>query len=167
VKRQTVLVRILLLISAITVIAQSPRDDRGLMQYTQTTSGYWVDPSTGLMWAAKDNGKDVNWKNAIKYCHSLRLAGYSDWRLANMWELQPIFDNRINAPGRAGNRPATWHIKGDLFLTGNQWAYDWSRHASGYHYYFDFNEGKSDSQPSGAPYPYSFMRALCVRGSAD
>jgi len=44
--------------------------------------GYWVDPSSGLMWAAKDNGKDVNWHQATSYCQKLRLGGYSDWRLA-------------------------------------------------------------------------------------
>ena len=37
--------------------------------------GYWIDPSTGLMWAGKDNGKDVNWKKAVKYC---RIYGWQD-----------------------------------------------------------------------------------------
>ncbi len=83
--------------------------------------GYWTDPATGLMWAGKDNGKDVNWYNAIKYCRNLRLAGYSDWRLANMFELQPLYDETANAPGLAGrhdDEPAMWHVKGNLFLTG-------------------------------------------------
>lgn len=26
--------------------------------------GVWADPATGLMWAAKDSGKDVNFKGA-------------------------------------------------------------------------------------------------------
>ena len=161
-KRHPKFLLILIFIIATAASAQSPTDD---LSPAQNIRGYWVDPATRLMWAAKDNGKDVNWKNAIKYCRTLRLAGYSDWRLANMWELQPIFDITANAPGRAGQRNVTWHIKGDLFLTGSEWAYDWSKHSSGYHYYFDFNEGKSNDQPSGFPYPYSFMRALCVRGA--
>jgi hypothetical protein len=41
--------------------------------------GFWTDPSTSLMWAGKDNGKDVSSENAVKYCRDLRLAGYSDW----------------------------------------------------------------------------------------
>jgi hypothetical protein len=49
----------------------------GQAQETQVR-GYWVDPSTGLMWAGRDNGKDVNWHKAMKYCRDLRLAGYSD-----------------------------------------------------------------------------------------
>jgi hypothetical protein len=87
-----------------------------------------------------------------------------------MFELQPLYDKAANAPGLAGphdDDPTMWHIKGNLFLTGYQWANDQSKSLSGYHYYFDFNEGKSNNQPSGFLYPYSFMRALCVRGSGD
>src|SRR5271163_388287 len=73
----------------------------GVAQETQV-HGYWGDPGTGLMWAGRDNGKDVSWHDAIKYCRNLRLAGYADWRLANMFELQPIYDKTANAPGLAG-----------------------------------------------------------------
>jgi hypothetical protein len=132
--------------------------------------GVWADPATGLMWAGKDSGKDVSFKSAVKYCRDLRLAGYSDWRLANMAELQGIYDKSANAPGLAGQnggRTVTWHVKGNLLLTGNEWANNESGHTSGYQYYFDFNEGKSNNQPSGFPYPFTFMRGLCVRGSGD
>jgi hypothetical protein len=129
----------------------------------------WIDPSTGLMWTPKDNGKDVSWAKARKYCRDLRLAGYSDWRQANMAELQGIYDGTANSPGLAGpsknQRAVTWHVKGNLFLTGNQWADDQIGHSSGYHFYFDFNEGRSNNQPSGFLYSSSFMRTLCVRGS--
>src|SRR5579863_9611017 len=149
--------------------AQAPQQPQA--QETQVR-GYWVDPGTGLMWAGKDNGKDVSWKNAIKYCRDLRLAGYSDWRLASMFELQPIYDRTVNAPGLAGpgkGGPDTWHVKGNLFLTGYEWSksyrLDDRGKFSGYVYYFDFNEGKSNDDPTGFPYPYVFRRALCVRGS--
>jgi uncharacterized protein DUF1566 len=66
---------------------------------TQGTHGTWIDPSTGLMWAGRDNGKDVSWKNAAKYCRNFRLAGYSDWRLATVAELKIIYDRSANAPG--------------------------------------------------------------------
>ncbi len=131
---------------------------------------YWTDPATGLMWVGKDNGKDVNFKSAVKYCRDLHLAGYSDWRLANMFELQPLYDKGVDSPGltRRDNSVRTmWHVKGNLFVTGYPWANDQSKSTSGYHYYFDFNDGKSNDQPSGFLYPYSFMRALCVRGSGD
>src|ERR1700730_16317795 len=63
------------------------QEDRGQAQGTPVR-GYWVHPSTGLMWAGKDNGGDVNWHKAMKHCRNLRLAGYSDWRLATLGELE-------------------------------------------------------------------------------
>ena len=99
--------------------------------------GYWIDPSAGLMWSGKDNGKDVSWKGAVKYCRDLRLAGYTDWRLATLAELKTIYVPNANAPGLAGKEsPFTYHVKGNLFLTGDEWSserdYDDRGHPSGY-----------------------------------
>lgn len=130
----------------------------------------WTDPATGLMWVARDNGKDVSWKGAVKYCRDLRLAGYSNWRLATRAELGGIYDRNANAPGSAGkDNSFTYHVKGNLFLTGDEWSSerinDDRGHPSAYAWYFDFNEGRSADDPSGFPYPHSLMRALCVRGA--
>lgn len=160
---------LLLSVPAIVASAQSAPESQGSAQETQAR-GFWVDPSTRLMWAAKDNGKDVSWKGAMKYCRNLRLAGYSDWRLANMAELQPIYDKTANAPGQAGPRKKprdfAFHVKGNLFLTGNQWSSNYRMdnrgRPIGYAYYFDFNSGKPDDDEGG--YSYG-KRALCVRGS--
>jgi hypothetical protein len=156
-------------ITAIILAFQSP--ERAAAQDDQMR-GIWVDPVTRLMWAAKDNGKDVSWRKAMKYCHGLRLDGHSDWRLANVVELQGIYDKTVEAHGLAGStknsRAFTWHVKGNLFLTGEEWG---GHQVTGrmplesYEYHFDFNEGKSDRDPSGWPYPSEDMRALCVRGS--
>jgi hypothetical protein len=139
---------LLLAVAAIQASAQSAPDVQGHAQKTQAR-GFWTDPSTGLMWAGKDSGKDVSYKNAVKYCRDLRLAGHSDWRLANMFELQGVYDKTANAPGLAGMHddvPTTWHVKGNLSLTGYQWSNNQSGRTSGYQYYFDFNEGKSNNQ---------------------
>jgi hypothetical protein len=88
-----------------------------------------------------------------------------------MAELQGIYDKAANAPGLAGphdNDPTMWHIKGNLFLTGYLWSntdiLDDRGKPSGYAFYFDFNEGKSNDDQKG----YStFKHALCVRGSGD
>jgi hypothetical protein len=132
---------------------------------------YWSDPATGLTWAGSDNGVDVNWKRATRYCHDLRLGGYSDWRLASIGELEGIYEKAANAPGLMGpsgkGTAATWHVKGNLFLTGNQWSStrlgDDRGHPSGYASRFDFNEGRVFDGDE-----ISFRtnkRALCVRGS--
>jgi hypothetical protein len=136
------------------------------------THDYWIDPATNLMWAAKDNGRDVSWKGGVKYCRNLNLAGYSGWRMANLDELQGLYDQKAATPGMAGDkqhyRSFTWRIKGNIFLTGNQWTtlqrLDDRGKPSGYVYHFDFNEGIATDDPTGWPYGYVGMRVLCVRG---
>ena len=127
--------------------------------------GYWVDPSTGLMWAGKDNGRDANLHLATKYCRELRLAGYSDWRLATIDELQRINDKSVDAPGKAGYgrlRNVTWHIKGNIFLTGEPWSSTFRDDSQGYAWGFDFCNGIRWEEDTSF---YTGRRAFCVRGS--
>jgi Protein of unknown function (DUF1566) len=158
---------LLLVCAFIAVSAQSAPEDQSGAQETQKR-GYWIDSSTSLIWAGKDNGKDVRWKNAMKYCRDLRLAGYSDWRLAKLEELKGIYDKNANAPGRAGpgtGRPFTFHVKGNLFLTGNQWSSTQKiieGKPSGYAWRFDFNEGRDFG--GDELWFHTNKRALCVRG---
>lgn len=169
-KRKTKIGPILLSVVAMVVGAQSLAQERGLAQDIQMSRN-WVDPSTGLMWAARDNGQDLTWKQAMKYCHDLQLAGYSNWRLASIGELEGIYDKDANAPGLMGpsgkGTAATWHVKGDLFLTGNQWSStqknDGRGHPSGWAWRFDFNEGQSFDGDEVTF--HTNKRALCVRGS--
>jgi TPR repeat protein len=148
------------------------QEGRKLALVTQAV-GYWNDPSTGLTWAAKDCGKDLSWKSAAKYCRNLRTAGYSDWRLASLPEMQGIYDSGAFSPGLGAHEvtPTTWHVKGYLFLTANEWSSNPSRDGSvrsgGYEFYFDFNSGQSNEDPTGWPYGYEYRHALCVRGSGD
>ncbi len=135
--------------------AQSPKNDPELAQETQVR-GYWTDPSTGLMWAGKDNGRDTNWHTAMNYCHNLRLAGYSDWRLPAIDKLQGIYDKNAEAPGLAGkhgDERFTWHVKGSLFLTGLQWSsthvIDREGNVSGLAWYFDFINGRRNDDDAG------------------
>ena len=162
---------VVIFLFALGVIAQA-QENQSSSQDKQVR-GYWVDPSTGLMWAGKDNGKDVSWKNAVKYCRDLRLAGFSDWKLAALDELEAIYDGGANSPGENppsrwhGAEPMTFHVKGNLFLTGIQWTSsrrpDDRGKPSGYAWRFDFNEGR----PFGGDEEWftTNKRALCVRGS--
>ncbi len=134
--------------------------------------GYWTDPVTGLTWAGRDNGSDVKWKQAVRYCRDVRSGGYDDWRLANLDELQSIYDKSIESPGLMGAKqyhnvePATWHVRGGLFLTGNDWTSDRipddRGRPSGYAWRYDFNEGRAFD---GDELSFAMgKRALCVRG---
>ncbi len=56
------------------------------------------------MWAAKDNGSDINWATAKSYCENYRGGGYTDWRMPTQDELAGLYDagktqrNECNPP---------------------------------------------------------------------
>ncbi len=57
-----------------------------------------TDKATGLMWSKQDSKKGFDWKNALMYAENSELAGYTDWRLPNVKELQGLVDYDY-APG--------------------------------------------------------------------
>jgi hypothetical protein len=163
---------VLILLSTVAMIAgaQSSTQDQSSAQ-EMLARGYWRDSSTGLVWAANDNGKNVTWDNALKYCRNLSLAGYSDWRLPSIDELQGIYDDsgftarhpKDVVPALAGK------AKGRLLLTG---AREWSSnrvlddrgHSTGYAWEYDFPHGSRWKDPLGYT---GNLRALCVRSSGE
>ncbi|MFO7667715.1 MAG: SUMF1/EgtB/PvdO family nonheme iron enzyme [Desulfobacterales bacterium] len=58
--------------------------------------GTVLDKQTNLMWAARDNGSNMNWKNAKSYCENYRVGGYTDWRMPTQDELAGLFDEGKN-----------------------------------------------------------------------
>ncbi len=56
------------------------------------------DEETGLIWQRGESGA-FGWKDAIKYCDDLYLAGESDWRLPNKNELESSFAIQDQFPG--------------------------------------------------------------------
>ena len=55
-------------------------------------NGTVLDTRTGLMWAAKDNGRDIKWQDAKSYCENYRGGGYTDWRMPTQVELAGLYD---------------------------------------------------------------------------
>ena len=66
--------------------------DYGKNRLVDNRDGTITDLATGLMWTQTDNGKPLNWQQALAWAEGLRLAGHSDWRLPNAKELQSIVD---------------------------------------------------------------------------
>jgi hypothetical protein len=58
--------------------------------------GTVLDRRTNLMWAAKDNGSDINWRRAKIYCENYRGGGYTDWRMPTLKELAELFDRSVS-----------------------------------------------------------------------
>jgi hypothetical protein len=119
---------------------------------TQATKDLtWTDSATGLMWAGKDNGKNVTWPEANSYCQKLSLAGFSNWRLPSIDELSGIYDLKENVNG--------WRIKGGIAISGWEWTSN-TPSSSGEHRLFNFK----DTRNSPVLVVYS-RRCLCVRSA--
>jgi hypothetical protein len=119
----------------------------------------WTDPATGLMWARADNGSDLNWNTATSYCENLRLAGYSDWRLAEIGELIGVYDPSSNVGGSNAANGQPYYIRGGIVLSNRV---TWSASTSGPNdaWMFNFHSGTAFAGPRDIAY---FKRALCVR----
>ena len=59
-----------------------------------------ADTTTGLIWQ-KDYAADKNWQEALKYCEDSTYAGFTDWRLPNINELNSIVDYNYYDPASA------------------------------------------------------------------
>jgi len=152
--------------------AAQAQEERKLAQETRSR-GYWVDRTTKLMWAGHDNGIPVTWHKADSYCKDLRLAGYSDWRLATLDELATLVDKTATSSDRVGNTETfTFNlglpVRGGLSLSGNSWSNTREINRFGKRYgdgwFYDF----VNSRPSGdLPYFRNTKYALCVRRSVE
>lgn len=65
-------------------------------------NGTVTDSVTGLMWQQTDGG-EMTIENAIIYCDTLTLAGYSDWRLPNAHEAFSILNHQNTRPAMEDN----------------------------------------------------------------
>lgn len=64
----------------------------GVNSFVDNGDNTVTDNATGLMWMAADDGAVRNWRQALSYAESSTHAGYSDWRLPNIKELQSIVE---------------------------------------------------------------------------
>jgi hypothetical protein len=84
-------------------------------------NGTVLDTHTGLMWAAKDNGSDISFKDAKRYCKNYRGGGYTDWRMPTRDDLAGLYDSGKSY--KATQRDYNVHITELIQLsTGFPWA---------------------------------------------
>ena len=115
--------------------------------FIEYPDGTVLDTKTGLMWATKDNGRDVGFKEALAYCGSFRGGGHTDWRMPYMKELLSLFD--IGKTNRYG-----MHVTELIDIT-NWWVWTWGP-GGGVGIHFDTGE-------IWYPFPVTVYRALPVR----
>lgn len=64
----------------------------GINDFQDNADGTITDNATGLMWTQNDDGNGMSWPDALNYAESNEFAGYNDWRLPNVKELQSLLD---------------------------------------------------------------------------
>jgi hypothetical protein len=84
------------------------------------------DQLTGLTWQRGDNGVYQTWAGSKTYCENLELAGFSDWRLPSIKELDALVDDSRISPALF---PGTvTHIEGeDRFWSSSEYGRPFSR----------------------------------------
>jgi hypothetical protein len=88
-----------------------------------------------LVWANKDNGRNVTWQEAKEYCENYRGGGYTDWRMPTQDELAGLYD--MNKSYQAKQQSYDVHLTELIELTTCcAWASD-TRISLGALFYFD------------------------------
>ena len=122
------------------------------------SDGTVMDTGSGLMWAAKDNGEDMNWQDAKRYCENYLGGGYTNWRMPTQDALERLYDKSKTYKSTSGEDV---HLTELIHLTYTDiWAVD-TRHSFLRHLaaYFNYFYGS----PSWAPIVNGGGRALPVR----
>lgn len=73
-------------------LTTSPAFSDEAKRFTIGPEGTVIDNKTGLMWATKDNGHDIDFVDAEKYCMNYEAGGFSDWRLPKTKELISLYN---------------------------------------------------------------------------
>jgi hypothetical protein len=76
-----------LCVAPVGLTSEMTKDDLLIAQKDGTV----LDAYNGLMWAATDNGSDINWLDAKSYCEKFRAGGYADWRMPTEYELGLLY----------------------------------------------------------------------------
>lgn len=122
------------------------------------------DTKTGLVWARADNGRDINWNDAMSYCASKG----SGWSLPTVAQAQSMYDasGKYQQPRSASyeSKQYNWTIKPATDLiqfsagAGGLWTSEGDGSSSAFSVTLHFGGRTSHSVSFSTNY-----RALCVR----
>ena len=132
---------------------ETPAKDGRFIAYS---NGTVLDTKTNLMWAAKDNGSNINWANAKSYCDNYRGGGYTDWRMPTQDELAGLYDA---AKTYKSDCDFDVHLTELIRLTCT-WAWASEARGSDAAYFFNFFVGERSWLPQSGT---NRLRALPVR----
>lgn len=130
-----------------------PPESTPSTRFVANADGTVTDTETGVVWAGKDNGSDINWANAQAYCASLGAG----WTLPTAEQLIKLYDTRD--PGQPCIGLLTCKVTQLIQVSGlTPWTSQANGEAEAWYVYL--NDGK--------PYAYKVSdtpgkRALCMR----
>jgi hypothetical protein len=81
--------------------------------------------------APKESEKELQWNDAISYCRSLNIGGYTDWHLPDYDELNFMYQN-LNTKGLGGFSDS-WYWSSSKYHANHSWVQrfsDGSQHGS-------------------------------------
>jgi hypothetical protein len=118
--------------------------------------GVHCDSHANLMWTIKDNGNNISWVDADRYCKKLTLAGLSGWELPTIDELERLHDPLYTYdPQNSPNK----NILKPFRLTGDE-VWSSTKESLAYAWFFSFYSGLRYSSSENSS---TNRRALCVR----
>jgi Protein of unknown function (DUF1566) len=100
---------------ALLIIGQSPVTAPAATRFVDNGDGAITDTVRKIMWQKGDNGKEVTFEEAQKYCQNLRLGGHADWRLPKPDELETATVIKLLMPRRSRDTYARF----DLYWSSN------------------------------------------------
>lgn len=83
-------------------------------RFIDNQDGTISDKKTGLMWAARDDGKGINKLDLKTYLANYRAGGYDDWRTPTVDELRTLYDPK-------GKKQISCIT--DLIHVGDEWVW--------------------------------------------
>jgi hypothetical protein len=141
--------------SGLTTVALRPSL---LTRYVANADGTLTDDLTKMQWTIRDNGADISWIDADRYCRELDLAG-TGWRLPSVTELEQIHD-----PSGTLTTPCadtSCEISPQFQLSGSSvWSSDLSANDNTLAWYLALHQAGRGSASLSAG---SDGRALCMR----
>ncbi len=95
----------------------------GVNDFVSNGDGTVTDKATGLMWQSRDDGVRRNWADSLAYAESAKTAGYTNWRMPNIKELQSI----VKYGGKISSWPAIdtryFKLSGDNTISDPIWVW--------------------------------------------
>lgn len=69
-------------------------------RFTVLDDGTVQDNTSGLIWAAQDNGSPIMWSAAVTYCQEYSGGGHTDWRAPTSDELATLYGHSPKVKGK-------------------------------------------------------------------